>query len=54
MKKIIPPWRNHEAYNRFGCCPENPIGLHMEFYEDGGVRNPPRLGTHKCSVYIQE
>ena len=35
MKKIINPWRNHEGYNCFGCCPENPIGLHMEFYEDG-------------------
>ena len=35
MKKIINPWRNHPEYNCFGCCPENPIGLHMEFYEDG-------------------
>ena len=35
LKKIINPWRNHPEYNCFGCCPENPIGLHMEFYEDG-------------------
>ncbi len=35
MKKIINPWRHHEGYNCFGCCPDNPIGLHMEFYEDG-------------------
>ena len=35
MKKIINPWRNHAGYNCFGCCPDNPIGLHMEFYEDG-------------------
>ena len=34
-KKIINPWRNHEGYNCFGCSPDNPIGLHMEFYEDG-------------------
>ena len=34
MKKIINPWRNHPEYNCFGCCPENPIGLHMEFYEE--------------------
>ena len=34
MKKIINPWRNHPEYNCFGCCPENPIGLHMSFYED--------------------
>ena len=35
MKKIINPWRNHEGYNCFGCSPDNPIGLHLEFYEDG-------------------
>jgi len=35
MKKIINPWRDHPEYNCFGCCPENPIGLHMDFYEDG-------------------
>ena len=35
MKRIINPWRNHEEYNCFGCCPDNPIGLHLEFYEDG-------------------
>ena len=34
MKKIINPWLNHAEYNCFGCCPKNPIGLHMEFYED--------------------
>ena len=35
MKKIINPWRDHPEYNCFGCCPDNPIGLHMEFFEDG-------------------
>jgi uncharacterized membrane protein YeaQ/YmgE (transglycosylase-associated protein family) len=35
MKKIKNPWRNHPEYNCFGCCPDNPIGLHLEFYEDG-------------------
>ena len=34
-KKIINPLRNHEGYNCFGCSPDNPIGLHLEFYEDG-------------------
>ena len=33
MKKIINPWRNHPEYNCFGCCPDNPIGLHLEFYQ---------------------
>ena len=35
MKKIINPWLDHPEYNCFGCCPDNPIGLHLEFYEDG-------------------
>ena len=35
LKKIINPWRNNTQYHCFGCCPDNPIGLHMEFYEDG-------------------
>ena len=34
-KKIINPWRNNPQYHCFGCCPDNPIGLHMEFYEEG-------------------
>lgn len=35
MKKIINPWEGLEGYMCFGCAPENPQGLHMEFYEDG-------------------
>lgn len=37
MKKIINPWLNLKelGYNCFGCAPENPYGLKMEFYEDG-------------------
>ena len=35
MKKIINPWGEIEGYNCFGCAPQNPSGLHMEFYEDG-------------------
>ena len=34
MKKIINPSRNHPEYNCFGCCPDNPIGLHMEFFAE--------------------
>ena len=34
MKKIINPWTGHPAYNCFGCAPNNPFGLHMEFFED--------------------
>lgn len=35
MKKIKNPWADKEGYNCFGCAPDNPIGLHMQFYEDG-------------------
>ena len=35
MRKLINPWIGKDGYDCFGCNPENPIGLHMEFYEDG-------------------
>lgn len=35
MQKIKNPWAHREGYQCFGCCQENPFGLHMEFYEDG-------------------
>ena len=37
MKKIVNPWIKLEkdGYNCFGCAPNNPYGLKMEFYEDG-------------------
>ena len=35
LRKIINPWIGTEGYNCFVCSPNNPIGLHLEFYEDG-------------------
>lgn len=35
MKKIVNPWEGLEGYMCFGCAPDNPRGLHLEFYEDG-------------------
>lgn len=35
MKKIINPWVGMHGYNCIGCCPTNPLGLHLDFYEDG-------------------
>lgn len=35
MRKILNPWTHRKGYDCFGCCPDNPIGVHMEFYEDG-------------------
>lgn len=36
MKKIRNPWAEKEGYDCFGCAPDNPIGLRMDFYEDEG------------------
>lgn len=37
MKKLENPWLDlvDKGYNCFGCAPNNPYGLKMEFYEDG-------------------
>lgn len=35
MRKIKNPWLAKDGYDCFGCSPENPIGVKMEFYEDG-------------------
>lgn len=35
MKKLINPYLNKQGYNCFGCSPDNPVGLHLEFWEDG-------------------
>ena len=40
MKKIINPWEGLDGYMCFGCAPNNPLGLHMEFFEDGCWRLP--------------
>lgn len=35
MKKLTNPWKGLDGYNCFGCAPNNPAGLKMDFYEDG-------------------
>jgi len=35
MRKIKNPFVNKQNYDCFGCSPTNPIGLHMEFFEEG-------------------
>ena len=35
MRKIKNTWLQKEGYHCFGCCPDNPAGVHMEFFEDG-------------------
>lgn len=35
MRKIVNPWLDTPGYSCPGCCPTNPKGLKLEFYEDG-------------------
>lgn len=35
MKKILNPYLGKQGYNCFCCAPTNPVGLHLEFWEDG-------------------
>ena len=59
MKKIINPWEGLDGYMCFGCAPNNPLGLHMEFFEDGdgyrGVleasRYLPRMAAYVARRY---
>lgn len=34
-KKLINPYVRKDGYNCVCCCPDNPVGLHLEFWEDG-------------------
>ena len=34
-KRILNPWVGQEEYNCFGCSPDNPIGLHLQFWAEG-------------------
>ena len=42
MRKIINPFVELDGFECFGCSPKNPIGMHLEFYEDGDSE------THQC------
>lgn len=35
MKKVENPYASLEGYWCFGCCHDNPVGLKMQFFEDG-------------------
>lgn len=34
MEKIKNPWIGHPSYHCFGCDPNNPVGLHMQFFQE--------------------
>lgn len=35
LRKIKNPWLQKPGYDCICCSPANPIGLHLEFWEDG-------------------
>lgn len=35
MRNIINPFKGMEGYNCFACSPDNPIGLHLQFVDEG-------------------
>lgn len=35
MIRLKNPYASYREYNCFGCSPDNPLGLKMEFFEDG-------------------
>ena len=35
MKKLSNPYAAYPQYNCFGCSPTNPMGLKMEFFQEG-------------------
>ncbi len=39
IKRIKNPFKAQkgDTYNCFGCSPNNPIGLHLDFYSDGEI-----------------
>lgn len=37
MKKLVNPYREIPGYRCFGCSPDHPDGLKMEFWLDGGA-----------------
>jgi uncharacterized protein (TIGR00369 family) len=36
-RRIINPFQSWKDYHCFGCCPDNPIGLRMNFFEEGDL-----------------
>ncbi len=53
MRRVSNPFARLEGYNCYGCSPDNPHGLKMEFYDDGdGIvstwdPSPDFQGYHK-------
>lgn len=49
MEKIKNPYLGKEGYRCICCSPENPIGLHLSFYEDGDDVADPVASVRKLS-----
>lgn len=35
LQRIKNPWLDKAGYNCIGCSPDNPLGFHLHFYEEG-------------------
>lgn len=35
INRIKNPWIGREGYNCIGCAPNNPLGFHLDFFEEG-------------------
>jgi len=51
MKKIHNGYSILKDYNCFGCSPENPIGLRLDFYEEGEYVVSKWTPTHDYEGY---
>jgi acyl-coenzyme A thioesterase PaaI-like protein len=52
LKKILNPFVKIPGYKCFGCSPDNPFGLHMEFFEEGDTVISTWSPEHHFSGYI--
>ena len=37
LRKVRNPFTGHQGYNCFGCSPDNPIGLRLNFVDEGDI-----------------
>ncbi len=52
MKKIINPYLGKKGYKCICCSPDNPIGLHLQFWEEGDeVLTKCKSGKTKCTRF---
>jgi acyl-coenzyme A thioesterase PaaI-like protein len=51
-KKLLNPFVKSETYNCFGCSPRNPLGLKLEFIEEGEWITAKWAPTHDYEGWL--